>query len=91
MSWRRRRLTTSSWAASLRYTALGVELVLTTLIYIGGGVWLGRLLDRHWDRSPTFLVMGLLLGVAVSLWSWYEQIRRILQAERPPTHRRGGA
>jgi F0F1-type ATP synthase assembly protein I len=36
--------------------------------FIGGGYWLGGVLDRHWQATPAFTVSLTLLGLAYAAW-----------------------
>lgn len=44
---------------------IGIDLASTTL----GGFWLGRSLDRWLDSEPAFLITGVLVGLAVGIFS----------------------
>ena len=55
--------------------AAGTQLV----IFVLGGVFLGRWLDSRWDTSPWFLLTGTLAGIGVGL---YNLIRESFRAQR---------
>lgn len=74
--------------ALLRNSAVGISLVLSTLIYLGLGVWAGRYLDRRFDTEPLFLVVGLFVGMAGSLTSLYWQASALL---RQPSRKASGS
>jgi F0F1-type ATP synthase assembly protein I len=44
---------------------IGVDLAATTL----GGFWLGRIVDRAAGTEPAFLIVGVLVGLAVGIYS----------------------
>ncbi|HHV55602.1 MAG TPA: hypothetical protein GXX55_09185 [Firmicutes bacterium] len=66
----------------IRYSALGISLVLTALIYLGAGIWGGLYLDRRYGTEPAFLLLGLGFGLAASLGSLYLQGRAVWRRGR---------
>jgi ATP synthase protein I len=50
---------------------IGMDLSITTI----GGFWLGRLLDRKQHTEPLFLVVGVLLGLAVGIFSLVPMVK----------------
>jgi F0F1-type ATP synthase assembly protein I len=45
---------------------------------VGVGVWLGIVADDHFRTAPTFLIVGVLLGITAAVTSVVAQIRRYL-------------
>ena len=48
--------------AYLRYSSLGIEMVLGVLV----GVWLGQWADKHWAIAPWGTLGGMVLGLGVA-------------------------
>jgi ATP synthase protein I len=44
---------------------IGMDLSITTV----GGFWLGRFLDRKLDTEPLFLIVGVVFGLAIGIFS----------------------
>ena len=38
------------------------------LVFIGGGYWLGSVLDRRWNSAPALTLILALLGLAYAGW-----------------------
>jgi F0F1-type ATP synthase assembly protein I len=45
---------------------------------VGVGVWLGIVADDHFRTAPTFLIIGVMLGITAAVTSVVAQIRRYL-------------
>lgn len=62
------------WVAALRLTGIG--------FYIGGcillGVFLGLWLDRRFDFTPLFTLLGLGLGLVTAFYGTYRMILPVL-------------
>ena len=59
------RNSNSPWRAMGVVGAIGVELAVLLLL----GLWLGKKLDMLLQTSPIFLILGMLLGLAIGVWS----------------------
>ena len=62
---------TSPWA----YASLGMQIVVTVLVFI----YIGFRIDRHWQTKPWGLVSGAVLGIIVSLYNFLKIVSQIKQ------------
>jgi ATP synthase protein I len=53
---------------------IGIDLAITTI----GGFWLGRWLDRSLNTAPLFLIIGVLLGLAVGIFSLIPMVKSFI-------------
>jgi ATP synthase protein I len=53
---------------------IGIDLAITTI----GGFWLGRWLDRSFNTAPLFLIIGVLLGLAVGIFSLIPMVKSFI-------------
>lgn len=53
---------------------IGIDLAIATT----GGFWLGRKLDRWVNTEPLFLIIGVLLGLAVGIFSVFQMLKPFL-------------
>jgi F0F1-type ATP synthase assembly protein I len=53
------------WKSAGLVGLIGIDLAATTI----GGFWLGRLIDRAAGTEPAFLIVGVLVGLAVGIYS----------------------
>ena len=70
------------WAAALRLTGIGFYIAACILLGILGGLWL----DNRFDKSPLFVVAGLLLGLALAGYGVYRMIRPLIDDRRDKEH-----
>jgi len=68
------RNSNSPWRAMGVVGAIGVELAVLLLL----GLWLGKKLDMLLQTSPIFLILGMLLGLAIGVWSVIRIIKTYL-------------
>lgn len=65
-----------------RYASLGISLVVTTAIYLylgyRGGLWL----DRRFGTEPVFFVLGIVLGMILSLVSFAKELLALARDRR---------
>jgi hypothetical protein len=66
-------------------TGLGCSIVASIVLTIGGGV----LLDRAFDTSPLFTLIGLALGLFAAGYQLYELATMGQKGRRPPPLARG--
>jgi ATP synthase protein I len=66
------------WAAALRLTGIGFYIAACILLGILGGLWL----DNRFDKSPLFVLAGLLLGLAFAGYGVYRMIRPLMDNRR---------
>ncbi len=59
------------WKAAMLVGVIGLDLSSTTI----GGFWLGRMLDRWLGSEPAFLIVGVLVGLAVGIFSIMKMIK----------------
>jgi len=57
-----------------KYASLGISLVLTTAVYLFLGYRVGTWLDGRWGTEPTFMVVGIVLGMFLSLVSMVKEL-----------------
>ena len=62
------------WAAALRLTGIGFFIAACILIGFFSGLWL----DNKLDKSPIFMIGGLLAGLAVAIYGVYRMIRPLM-------------
>lgn len=67
-----------------KYGSIGISWVLSTAVYLYLGIKGGTYLDARFGTSPTFLLLGLFGGVALSLRML---ITEILKVVGPGTNR----
>lgn len=63
------------WKAFMFVGVIGVDLAVCTI----AGSWLGKTLDSHFGTSPLFLLLGLLLGMTIGVYSIYRLIKPFLE------------
>ena len=68
------RNSNSPWRAMGVVGVIGVELAVLLLL----GLWLGKKLDMLLQTSPIFLILGMLLGLAIGVWSVIRIIKTYL-------------
>jgi len=64
----------SRWVAALRLTGVGFYIGGCIVMGTVGGLWL----DNKLDTKPTFLLIGLVLGVIVAVFGVYQMLRPLL-------------
>jgi F0F1-type ATP synthase assembly protein I len=62
---------TSSWA----YASLGMQIVVTVLVFI----YIGIRVDRHWQTKPWGFLSGAVVGILVGLYSFIKTVSQIKQ------------
>lgn len=67
-----------------RYATLGISLVVTTAIYLFLGYRGGMWLDRRLGLEPVFLIVGIVLGMVLSLVSFAKELLALTQERRAP-------
>lgn len=70
-----------------KYGSLGISWVLTTAIYLYLGFRGGQWLDGRLGTGPVFLVLGLVLGTAMSLMTLTKDLLALDKAFRGRTRR----
>lgn len=50
-----------------KYATIGISWVLTTAVYLFLGYRAGMWLDNRWQTAPIFFIVGLLLGMMMSV------------------------
>ena len=68
----------SRWSGAMRL--IGVGFFISTSII--GGVMVGLWLDSKFDTEPLLVLVGLLLGLIVSIFGVYEMLLPLLQKKR---------
>jgi F0F1-type ATP synthase assembly protein I len=62
------------WKAAAFVGVIGVDLAVMTL----AGFWTGRYVDRLWGSDPVFLIIGVLLGLGLGIFSVIRMIKPFL-------------
>ncbi|HLT58594.1 MAG TPA: AtpZ/AtpI family protein [Limnochordales bacterium] len=71
-----------------RYGTIGISLVLTTGVYIYLGYRVGTWLDERWQTAPVCMVLGIVLGMVLSMLSLVKEVMA-LQRTGPSSTRSG--
>ncbi len=66
--------TQSSLPGAAAFLGMGISIAAS----VGAGVWLGLLADSRLHTAPALLIVGVVLGVVVSVVSVVAQIKRFL-------------
>jgi len=53
------------WRAFGMVGVVGVELSVLLLL----GIWLGKQADQYFGTTPVFLIVGMVLGLIIGIWS----------------------
>jgi F0F1-type ATP synthase assembly protein I len=69
----RKTMPQQSQPGLMRYASAGVEFIATFGLVMGAGWWL----DRRFDKSPLFTLIGAALGFAGATWRLVRQARAI--------------
>jgi len=72
-----------------RYGSIGISLVLSTAVYIYLGYRAGTWLDERWQTAPVFMVLGIVLGMVLSMLSLVKEVMA-LQRSGPGSRPGGG-
>ncbi|HET7627004.1 MAG TPA: AtpZ/AtpI family protein [Bacillales bacterium] len=62
------------WKAYMLIGAIGTNMAVSTFV----GFWLGKLMDDHFDTSPFFLLVGVLLGLTAGIYGVYRLVKPFL-------------
>jgi ATP synthase protein I len=62
--------------AFARVGAVGIELALSVVVGLLGGMWL----DKHFSTQPLLTLAGLILGVIAGFRSLYQTVRKQSQS-----------
>jgi F0F1-type ATP synthase assembly protein I len=65
------------WYAFSLVFQLGISLTVPLVVGIGGGVWL----DRQFATSPRFTLLGVIVGLTLSGYSFYCDLLPLLQKD----------
>ncbi|MBO8142653.1 MAG: AtpZ/AtpI family protein [Firmicutes bacterium] len=75
-----------------RYASLGISWVLATAVYLYLGYRAGRWLDGRLGSEPVFFVLGIVLGMVLSMLSLVKEVVALQQPggiSAPPGGKRG--
>ncbi len=59
-------------------TQIGFSVAITTALFVGGGKWI----DNHTGKSPLFSLLGIGLGLAVSLYFVWQIVRPLIRKHK---------
>ena len=71
-----------------KYASLGISLVLTTAVYLFLGYRAGTWLDGRWGTEPTFLIVGIVLGMILSVVSMVKELMMLRASRDRPRARK---
>ena len=60
-----------------RYLGIGVEFTAAILICLGIGWWI----DKQWDTSPAFMLVGAFVGMAAGFYNLYRTVVGLQEKE----------
>lgn len=63
-----------------KYGSIGIAWVLSTSIYLYLGYKGGTYLDQKWGSEPLCMIVGLMLGIGLSLKSLMEHVLEMTKA-----------
>lgn len=63
------------WKAMGLVGVIGIEIAIPLLL----GVWFGRKADQYFDTAPIFLIIGIVLGFTIGIWSVANLIKVFLK------------
>lgn len=66
-----------------KYATLGISLVVTTAVYLFLGYRAGTWLDERWGTEPIFLLVGIVLGMVMSMASFAKELMAVERARKP--------
>ena len=66
------------WVVALRLTLLGWYIATCIVV----GIFVGVVLDRWFDLTPLFTIIGVFLGSIVAFWGVYKMIVPVLYGPR---------
>ena len=71
----------------LRYTTVGLQFCILFMVVLFAGIWV----DKRFDTSPWFTLVGTLLGAALAFYTLYKEVFRKDSTEDEPDGPRGPA
>ncbi len=66
------------WVAALRLTGVGFFIGICIILGIFGGLWL----DNRLNTKPTFLLVGMVLGIVIAGFGVYQMLQPFLNNKR---------
>lgn len=63
------------WKAMGLVSVIGIELAILLL----AGIWIGRKVDQYFGTNPIFLIIGIVLGFTIGIWSIANLIKTFLK------------
>lgn len=75
----------TGWRLALRVAGLGWYVALCITLGLLAGLWL----DGRFDTTPTFFIVGTLLGVVTAFWGMYRMVAPMMSD--PPANGGNGA
>lgn len=73
-----------------KYASLGISLVVTTAVYLFLGYRAGVWLDDRWGTEPVFLLVGIVLGMVLSVVSLVKELFALERSSRTSRRPEGG-
>jgi F0F1-type ATP synthase assembly protein I len=65
----------TGWMSALRFVGIGAYIGLSIVL----GVWIGSLLDRHYDSQPLLTLIGLALGLLLAATGVYRMLKGFIK------------
>lgn len=62
------------WKAFAVVGVVGIELAILLL----AGIWIGKKIDMIYHSSPIFLLVGIVFGLSIGIWSIVKLIKPFL-------------
>jgi len=72
-----------SFIAAMRAVSPYLDLGMTFVVAIGGGVWLGLWADKRWETSPWLVLAGALLGMVAGFYHFFSVVLRKPDGDKP--------
>jgi len=66
-----------SWFTAARYYNFGISFGITTISAILLGLYGGWWLDRRLGTLPIFLLLGVFLGIGISFYSLWSELKAL--------------
>lgn len=72
------------YVPAIRLIGAAFYIGLCILLGVVGGVWL----DKKLDTQPVFILIGLILGMVLAFWGFYQMVIPLLKDNSKPGKKR---